>query len=194
MYRAVLDTCVLVPGLQRDFLLQLGVEEAYAPLWGTGVLFELDYVLARIDERRGHDGSEERRGRLFSRMERAFPGAQIEAPKDGVYDYGLTDPGDGHVAHTAIIGKADAIVTDDSRAGFRASAALADANVEVVHPHEFVANSAAAHPEAGVRALHALARRRTNPPAPAAHILAQLRNRYGMFELDEILRQHLPHT
>ena len=40
-------------------------------------------------------------------MERAFHGARIEAPKDREYDYGLTDPDDGHVAHAAIIGKAD---------------------------------------------------------------------------------------
>jgi len=61
MYRAVLDTCALVPGRQRDLLLQLATEEAYAPLWGSGILVELDYVLARLDAKRGREGSEERR-------------------------------------------------------------------------------------------------------------------------------------
>ena len=102
MYRAVLDTCALVPGRQRDFLLQLAVEEAYAPLWGSGILVELDYVLARLDAKRGRDGSEERRQHLFEQMTLAFPGAEINAPRDREYDYDRDDADDGHVAHTAI--------------------------------------------------------------------------------------------
>lgn len=104
MYRAVLDTCALVPGRQRDFLLQLAAEEAYAPLWGSGILFELDYMLARLDAKRGRGGSDERRRHLFEQMKRALPGAEIHAPKDREYDYGLNDPDDGHVAHAALIG------------------------------------------------------------------------------------------
>lgn len=157
MYRAVLDTCTLVPGRQRDFLLQLAVEEAYTPLWGSGILFELDYVLERLDAKRGLLGSAERRRHLFEQMRHAFPGAEINAPKGHVYDYGLDDPDDGHVAHAAILGKADAIVTDDTRAGFRATEALRAAAIDVVSPEEFAANTASAHPEAGVRALVAMA-------------------------------------
>lgn len=141
MYRVVLDTCALVPNLQRHFLLQLAAEEAYAPLWGSGILFELDYVLAGLDAKRGREDSAERRQHLFEEMRRAFPGAEVNAPKDREYDYGLDDPDDGHVAHAAIVGKADAIVTDDKRAGFKTSAALQEAAIDMVYPHQFAANT-----------------------------------------------------
>lgn len=191
MYRAVLDTCVLVPGRQRDFLLQLAAEEAYAPLWGSGILVELDYVLARLDAKRGRAGSDERRRHLLVQMRRAFPGAEITAPKDRVYDYGLDDADDGHVAHAAILGKADAIVTDDTRAGFKTAAILVDAGIEIVHPHEFAANTVAAHPDAGVRALVAMSRRLATPPQSPTEILDDLRRRYGMDEVAQILTPRL---
>ena len=187
MYRAVLDTCALVPGRQRDFLLQLATEEAYAPLWGSGIPFELDYVLARLDAKRGRGNSEEYRRRLFDQMKRAFPGAEIEAPKDRDYDDGLNDPDDGHVAHAVVLGKADAIVTDDTRAGFNTSTILTDAGIEIVYPHEFAANSVAAHPQAGVRALRAMSQRMTTPTRSPQELLAELRDRYGMDEVAAIL-------
>lgn len=192
MYRVVLDTCALVPGRQRHFLLQLAAEDAYAPLWGSGILFELDYVLERLDAKQGRDGSAERRQHLFEQMRHAFPGAEIAAPKDREYDYGLDDPDDGHVAHAAILGKADAIVTDDTRAGFRTCSALREAAVDVVYPAEFAANTVSAHPDAGVRALVAMAARMTSPPRTPREVLAELQSRYGMDEVAEILGPLLP--
>lgn len=192
MYCAVLDTRALVPGRQRDFLLQLAVEGAYAALWSSGILFELDYVLARLDAKRGRSSSEEYRRHLFEQLRHAFPGAEVNAPKDRAYDYGLVDPDDGHVAHAAILGKADAIVTDDTRAGFRTSAVLREAAVDVVYPAEFAANTVSAHPEAGVRALAAMAVRMTDPPRTPLEVLAELQARHGMDEVAEILTPLLP--
>lgn len=188
MYRAVLDACTLVPSLQRDFLLQLATEEAFAPMWGNGILAELDYTLARLHERRGIADSEQRRCHLLEQMTHAFPGAEVDAPKDRPYDYGLTDTDDGHVAHAAIIGKADAIVTDDKRAGFKTAEALIKASIETLCIDEFAANTVAAHPQAGVRALVAMSARRSNPPQTPAQILGQLVERYRMPEVDDILR------
>lgn len=187
MYRAVLDTCALVPSLQRDFLLQLATEEAYAPIWGSGILFELDYVLAGLHDKRGISDSASRRQHLFDQLKQAFPGSEVHAPKGREYSYGLNDPDDGHVAHAAIIGKADAIVTDDHRAGFSTARVLVEADIETVHPHQFAANTVSAHPHAGVRALREMSSRRTNPPQTPEQILELLVSRHNMTEVAEIL-------
>ncbi|ORB98801.1 PIN domain-containing protein [Mycobacterium persicum] len=187
MYRAVLDTCALVPSLQRDFLLQLAAEEAYAPLWGSGILFELDYVLAGLHDRRRITDSAVRRQHLFDQLKQAFPGSEVHSPKDREYSYGLNDPDDGHVAHAAIIGKADAIVTDDRRAGFSTASVLVEADIETVHPHQFAASTVAAHPHAGVHALREMSNRRTNPPQTPEQILELLATRHNMTEVAEIL-------
>jgi predicted nucleic acid-binding protein len=191
VYRAVLDTCALVPGQQRDFLLQLAAEQAYAPLWGSGILIELDYVLARLDAKRGREDRAAYRKRLFEQMKRAFPGAEINSPKNRDYEYGLSDPDDGHVAHAALLGKADAIVTDDTRAGFKASPTLLDAGIEVVYPHEFATNTVSAHPHSGVRALVAMSERMTQPPKSPRELLDELQKRYGMAEVAAILEHEL---
>lgn len=172
MYRAVLDTCALVPNLQRDFLLQLATEQAYAPIWGSGILFELDYVLAGLHDKREISDSASRRQHLFDELKRAFPGSEVHAPKDREYYYGLNDADDGHVAHAAIIGKADAIVTDDQRAGFSSTQVLVEAGIEIVHPHQFAANTVAAHPHAGSACL---ARNVESPDQPATDLGADPR-------------------
>lgn len=186
MYKAVLDTCALVPGLQRDFLLQMAAERAYSALWGTGILIELNYVLAELDKGNEVEPQESERWRahLFDQMAKAFPGATVIAPKDREYDYQLNDPDDGHVAHAAIIGKADAIVTNDRRAGFRTSETLVDANVETLSPAEFAANAVTAHLDAGLRALDALAERRNTAPES---LLVEMRDRYDMRDVEAVL-------
>jgi hypothetical protein len=116
-------------------------------------------------------------------MKRAFPGATIDAPRNRTYDYTLADPDDGHVAHAAIIGKAGAIVTDDSRAGFATAPDLVQAQIQVVSPAQFAANTVAAHPAAGVRALRAMSARMTAPSLSPAELVEELRHRYSMTEV-----------
>lgn len=107
--------------------------------------------------------------------------------KDRDYSYGLNDPDDGHVAHAAITGKADAIVTDDRRAGFSATGVLVAADIATVHPHQLAANTGSAHPHAGVRALQEMSNRQANPAQTPEQILDLLVPRHNMNEVAEIL-------
>lgn len=177
--------------MQRDFLLQLAAEEAYAPLWGSGILYELDYVLAEWHRRRRFPSSEETRRRLFAQMREAFPGAEIHAPKDVSYTYSISDLDDGHVVHAALIGKADAIVTADTRAGLDNCPDLAAGAIEVIHPRVFAASIVLAHPEAGVRAIMAMSARRTSPSQTTSEILNHLSEAYGMTDVADLIGPRL---
>ncbi|MFT4280093.1 PIN domain-containing protein [Microbacterium sp.] len=187
MYRAVLDTVALVPGKQRDFLLSLAMEKAYTPLWSSGTIGELDDVLARLDEKRAVPDRPEYRAHLLTNMQAVFPGALIEAPREREYDYDIVDEFDAHVVHAAIIGKTDALVTEDKRAKFEKCSALIEAQVEVVSVADFAANCVSAHIDAGVRAVHAISERFVAPPMTPLEILDLLAERYGMHEVKQML-------
>ena len=193
MFKAVLDACVLYPSTQRDFLLQLAAEGAYAPLWSSGILGELEAALEERHQEKGLDpaGSAAYRKRLLDRMTQAFPGATREAPRARRYNYDIADPDDGHVVHAAIIGKADVIVTSDKRAKMERSVALAEAEIDVLPAHVFAANTVSAHPDAGVRALLQISRRLENPPRSPQEVLGWLAGTHHMIEVAEILLPRL---
>lgn len=147
-------------------------------------------MLARLDAKRGRENSAAYRKRLFEQMRRAFPISRrrdqfAERPRLRVR---VERPGRWpRRAHAALLGKADAIVTDDTRAGFKTSPTLLDAGIEVVYPHEFAATTVSAHPRADVRALVAMSQRMTEPPESPRELLDELQERYEMAEVAAIL-------
>lgn len=114
MFAAVLDTCVLWPSLQRDFLMSLAIENLYRPLWSSEILGELEYHEARkLHQKRGlplHD-AEVVAARLIKRMRANFNDAEVADWEPHVGRFGLPDPDDEHVLAAAVAGHAGAIVT-----------------------------------------------------------------------------------
>jgi len=188
MFAVVLDTCVLWPSLQRDFLLSLAVEGLYRPLWSDRILEELELHEARkLINRHGEDQlkAEIKARRLIAQMQGAFDDALVEGwePHEGTF--GLPDSDDEHVVAAAVVGGAGAIVTNNVRHFPRSAVPK---HIRILEPTEFAADTVAVSPEAALQAVGELLKRRRNPPQSLEEMLQKLLEIYGMNEAVSLLR------
>lgn len=188
MIRAVLDSCVLWPSLQRDFLLSLAVEGAFAPVWSSAILVEVERNehLKGVKRRIPDAEALSRARRLIAMMERAFPSASAQGWESREGSYGLPDRDDEHVLAAASQARADVIVTTNLR---DFPVRLIPASIAVLAPQPFVHTIAATNPAATVRALQQIARRsgrRTNTAITVPELVDVLSSRYAI-ELREAL-------
>lgn len=116
-FSAFLDTCVLVPSRGRDVLLEVAVGGVYRPLWSSEVLDELTRTVRRLRERRDvtEDATDAYVGRLVQQMTQSFPDAMVEGWERVEGSVELPDPNDRHIVAAALIGRADVIVTDNTK-------------------------------------------------------------------------------
>jgi hypothetical protein len=111
-YSAVLDACVLVPVSLCDLLLRLAEEPAtYRPLWSEQILAEM----VRAMRTKLHRLATEAAWRRDQMME-AFPEAMVPVPPDLLKAVEcVPDEGDRHVLAAAIMARADAVITQNTR-------------------------------------------------------------------------------
>jgi hypothetical protein len=85
MFTALLDTCVLWPSLQRDFLLSLAAEGIYRPVWSAAILAELQHHETDKLVRRGETKHRAavRASFLISQMRSAFNDAEVQGEQHG---------------------------------------------------------------------------------------------------------------
>lgn len=110
-YTVVLDACVLVPISLTDLLLRLAEDPAFfTPRWSKDILHEVERNL-----RSPKFGLSPEKARYRIRcMESAFPEAMVSGYEPFIEKM-TNDEKDRHVLAAAVVAKADAIVTSNSR-------------------------------------------------------------------------------
>lgn len=188
MFTAVLDTSVLWPSLQRDFLLSLAAEGSYSARWNSAILDELVYHEAKklIDRGTAEDAAKDAAQRLIDQMSRAFSDALVTEWKPLEGTYGLPDPDDEHVVAAAVMGGAEAIVTANLK---HFPASRLPSPIRAVSAREFVHDTVRQHLTQACRAVIAICERsgRHGPKLTAADVLMVLDERYKMTDTAELL-------
>lgn len=188
MFTATLDTSVLWPSLQRDFLLSLAIEGTYRPTWSSAILDELQFHEEAKLVKRGMPVAEaaRRAATLIAAMRREFADAEVDGwqPLEGTF--GLPDPDDENVLATAVIAGAGAIVTENLK-DFPADR-IPSGN-QVLSAREFAKNTVALNPRLALAAVQEIASRsgRYGATLTVEEILDTLRDRYGMSEAVEMI-------
>lgn len=145
-YAAVLDACVLHPSFLRASLLWLAKERLFRPLWSDRILdeWQLSVARKRLDitaaKLAGH------RKEMLT-----FEDAMVAAGSISLTGLALPDPRDGHVIETAVLGRADAIITTNLK--HFPPAELAKLGLEAVHPDRFLVNMIDLDPVLAISAL-----------------------------------------
>lgn len=191
VFTALLDTCVLWPSKQRDFLLSLAVEGMYRPTWSSVVLEELEYHEAvKLNARQGLTEADagRRAATLVERMRASFSDAEITGFEGLEGTYGLPDPDDEHVVAAAVAAGAGAIVTSNIK-DFPQD--RLPAHLQVVSPAEFAENTVAVDPIRARAAIQAIVTRsgRSGPTLSEDDLLDILTLRYSMHGAVELIRQ-----
>lgn len=195
MFAAILDTNVLWPSLQRNFLLSLAAEGMYRPLWSPDILEELRLCEAEKLVERGvpQIEADRRAVHLVEQMVQSFDDATVMGYEALVGSFGLPDADDEHVVAAAVRGGAGAIVTSNTRDFPQELMPIA---IDVLKPTEFAVSTVEVNPAAAKVTLESMSARTgvRGPHRTARQILDDLASKHGMHEVALLLQGQPPHT
>jgi len=175
-FAAVLDACVLYPVGVRDLLLSVAEQEVFVPYWSKDILAEMSRNVVK-----DRKATPELMEAICAQMERAFPAALIEGYVPLIPAM-TNDPKDRHVLAAAVRAHVGLIVTDNVK-DFPA-AACTPYEVEIQRADEFLSNSLDHDPEAVMRAVRVMARKRRNPPTTEKELLTLLERAVPVFAVE----------
>lgn len=192
MFTALLDSCVLWPSTQRNFLLSLAIEGAYRFILSEAILDELvineELKLIRRGE---HEQVARTKSRhLIAQMRGAFADSIVHGWEglDGTYN--LPDPDDEHVLAAAVVGGAGSIVTNNLK---DFPMVKIPPGIQIVTPQDFAFETVGIRPDLGAAAVLAMAQRTGH--SYEAHspeeILSTLDKLYQMQSTTELIRHLL---
>lgn len=192
MFTALLDSCVLWPSTQRDFLLSLAFEGAYRFVFSEAIIEEVEVNEERKRLKRGDSEKDAAKKALHlsTQLRLHFPDSIVRNWEGLDGSYGLPDPDDEHVLAAAVVGGAGSIVT----ANFRDfPAAKIPSGIQIVSAKDFAYETVSMRPDLGVSAIQAMASRSGNKHAQrsAIEILDTLDRLYGLEAATSLIRELL---
>jgi hypothetical protein len=157
-YTALLDANVLYPAPLRDLLMQLAITDLFRAKWTADIHREWIEALLRKEPHRDRAKLERTRDMMDSNTRDCL----VTGYEALIPSLQLPDPDDRHVLAAAIVGRCDAIVTQNLK-DFPEDA-LAPYGIDVQHPDEFFSNQLNLAPGMFCGAVQKLRRRLKNPP------------------------------
>jgi hypothetical protein len=167
-YTVLFDANVLYPAPMRDALMQLAVTDLFKAKWTADIHREWIDALLRNEPHRERAALE----RTRDLMDMATRDCLVTGYEALVPALILPDPDDRHVLAAAIVGRCDAIVTQNLK-DFPPEA-LALFGIETQHPDDFFRNQLSLAPGLVCSALRKVRARLKNPPKSVDEYLSIL--------------------
>lgn len=180
-FPALFDTNVLFGFHLNDVILGMAERGLFRPLWSEQILAELSDNLIE------HGLPEANAERRINAMRRAFPDATVRGFENLIGNM-TNDPKDRHVLAAGIRANCEVLVTFNLK-DF-AEASVADYDIEIVHPDNFLLDQLDLYPGPTVSVLRQLIADYSSPTLEMEDLLVRLADA-GVPEFASAVRRYL---